>query len=160
TARRCSEWPYPPPTASTSPWSTTTRPSPSFRRCCWPGCSDSSRRAGFARANELKHRRDFMRTRALLLALAAPFAASAQSPDALQARSLAASCANCHGTDGRALPGSPVAALAGMPADYLLQQLRGFRDGSRPATVMHQIAKGYSEPQLQQLATYFAAQKK
>ena len=97
---------------------------------------------------------------ALALLLAAPFAALAQSPDALQVRSLAATCANCHGTDGRTLQGSPVAPLAGMPADYLLQQLRAFRDGSRPATVMHQIAKGYSEPQLQQLASYFAAQKK
>src|SRR4051812_4421357 len=101
-----------------------------------------------------------MRTRALLLALAAPFAASAQTPDALQVRSLAATCANCHGTDGRTLQGSPMAALAGMPADYLMLQLRAFRDGSRPATVMHQIAKGYSELQLQQLAAYFAAQKK
>ena len=101
-----------------------------------------------------------MRTQALLLALAAPLAALAQSPEALQARSLAATCANCHGTDGRAVAGSGMAGLAGQPRDYLLQQLRAFRDGSRPATVMHQIAKGYSEPQLQQLAAYFAAQAK
>jgi len=99
-----------------------------------------------------------MRTQALLLVLAAPLAALAQSPDALQVRSLAATCANCHGTDGRAVTGAGMPALAGQPRDYLLQQLRAFRDGSRPATVMHQIAKGYSEPQLQQLAAYFAAQ--
>ena len=99
-----------------------------------------------------------MRTQALLLVLAAPFAALAQSPDALQVRSLAATCANCHGTDGRAVPGAGMPGLAGQPSDYLLQQLRAFRDGSRPATVMHQIAKGYSETQLQQLASYFAAQ--
>ena len=42
----------------------------------------------------------------------------------------------------------------------MLQQLRAFRDGSRPATVMHQIAKGFSDAQLQQVAGYFAAQKK
>ena len=101
-----------------------------------------------------------MRTQALLLVLAAPLAALAQSPDALQVRSLAATCANCHGTDGRAAAGAGMPGLAGQPRDYLLQQLRAFRDGSRPATVMHQIAKGYSEPQLQQLASYFAAQKK
>jgi len=99
-----------------------------------------------------------MRTQALLLVLAAPVAALAQSPDALQVRSLAATCANCHGTDGRAAAGAGMPGLAGQPRDYLLQQLRAFRDGSRPATVMHQIAKGYSEPQLQQLASYFAAQ--
>ena len=99
-----------------------------------------------------------MRTQALLLVLAAPLAAVAQSPDVLQVRSLAATCANCHGTDGRAAAGAGMPGLAGQPRDYLLQQLRAFRDGSRPATVMHQIAKGYSEPQLQQLAAYFAAQ--
>ena len=101
-----------------------------------------------------------MRTIAFLLALAAPAAALAQSPDALQARSLAATCANCHGTDGRAVQGSPVPGLAGTPASTLVEQLRAFRDGSRPATVMHQIAKGFSDAQLQQLAAYFSAQKK
>ena len=95
-----------------------------------------------------------------LLAAAAPLGAAAQSPDVLYGRSLAATCANCHGTDGRTVQGSAVPALAGMPRDYMLQQLKAFRDGTRPATVMHQIAKGYSEPQLAQIAGYFAAQKK
>ena len=101
-----------------------------------------------------------MRTIPFLLALAAPAAALAQSPDALQVRSLAATCANCHGTDGRAVQGSSVPGLAGMPAGYRMEQLRSFRDGSRPATVMHQIAKGFNDAQLQQLAAWFAAQKK
>jgi sulfide dehydrogenase cytochrome subunit len=94
------------------------------------------------------------------IAAAAPLAAQAQSPDALYIRSLAATCANCHGTDGRSTDGSAVGALAGMPRDYMLQQLRAFRAGSRPATVMHQIAKGFTEPQLEQIAGYFATQKK
>ena len=101
-----------------------------------------------------------MKAQALLAALALPAAALAQSPEALQVRSLAAACATCHGTDGRAVPGSAVASLAGRPRDDLLAQLRAFREGSRPATVMPQIAKGYSDAQLQQLAAYFAAQKK
>jgi len=101
-----------------------------------------------------------MRKHVLLLALASPLAASGQTPEALQVRSLAATCATCHGTDGRAVQGSSVPALAGVPADHLLQQLRAFRDGSRTATVMQQITKGYSEAQLQQLAAFFAAQKK
>lgn len=102
-----------------------------------------------------------MRTKLLAaLAAAAPLAALAQSPDALYLRTLAATCANCHGTDGRTTTGSAVPALAGMPREYMLLQLKSFRDGSRPATVMHQITKGFSEPQLQQIASYFAAQKK
>ena len=37
--------------------------------------------------------------------------------------------------------------------------MRAFRDGKRPATVMHQLAKGYSDAQIDALAGYFAAQK-
>lgn len=75
--------------------------------------------------------------------------------DALQVRSWAAACSGCHGTDGAAQPGMP--ALAGVPRDTLAAALREFRDGRRPATVMHQLAKGYSDQQLQQIAAYFAA---
>ena len=91
---------------------------------------------------------------------AAPLAASAQSADALYVRSLAANCSNCHGTNGNAVQGSAVPGLAGMPRDYMLQQLQAFREGTRPATVMHQITKGFTPPQLEQIASYFAAQKK
>lgn len=101
-----------------------------------------------------------MRTPVFLLAGLLPLAAQAQSPDALYLRSVAATCANCHGTDGRSVQGSALPALAGMPREQMLAQLKAFRDGSRPATVMHQIAKGFTEPQLAQLAAYFAAQAK
>ena len=101
-----------------------------------------------------------MRPGLLLAALMGPLACAAQTPDALSLRSLAANCASCHGTDGHAVEGSALPALAGLSADYTLQQMHSFRDGSRPATVMHQIARGFSEAQLQQLAAYFAAQKK
>jgi cytochrome subunit of sulfide dehydrogenase len=94
------------------------------------------------------------------VAAAAPWGAFAQTPDALYARSLAANCASCHGPEGRTTQGSAVPALAGMPRDAMLQQMRAFRDGTRPATVMHQIAKGFTEPQLAQIAGYFAAQQK
>jgi cytochrome c553 len=30
----------------------------------------------------------------------------------------------------------------------------------KPATVMHQISKGYTDPQIEQIAAYFAAQKR
>ena len=101
-----------------------------------------------------------MKTLPVLLLAGLAAGASAQTPDALYVKSLAATCANCHGTDGRAVGGSAVPALAGMPRDYMLLQLKAFKDGSRPATVMHQITKGFSEPQLQQIASYFAAQAK
>ena len=38
----------------------------------------------------------------------------AQAADRNLARNLAATCANCHGTNGRAVPGAGMDALAGM----------------------------------------------
>jgi cytochrome c553 len=87
-------------------------------------------------------------------------AAHAQDAQAQRARSLAATCASCHGTDGRAVDAAAVPGLAGMPAAYLVEQMKAFRTGTRTATVMHQISKGYNDAQVDQLAAYFAAQKK
>jgi cytochrome subunit of sulfide dehydrogenase len=94
------------------------------------------------------------------LALCTGACAQAQDATALKARSLAATCASCHGTSGRAIDGAAVPGLAGIPAAYMVEQMKGFKDGSRAATVMHQIAKGYSDAQIDLLAAYFAAQKK
>lgn len=94
----------------------------------------------------------------LVVALAAlPLAAAAQ--DNAAARSLAATCANCHGTDGRAL-NTQVTPLAGLPKDFIVQRMNEFKAGKRPATVMHQLAKGYTEQQIDLMAGYFAAQRR
>lgn len=93
---------------------------------------------------------------ALCLAATAGIA-SAQDPDL--ARNLAATCANCHGTNGKAVAGSGMEALAGTDKDKLLQKIRDFKSGSKPATIMQQIAKGYTDEQMDLIAGYFAAQK-
>ena len=97
-----------------------------------------------------------------LCALAASSLSHAQTApaQALYTRSLAATCANCHGTDGRAVQGSSVLPLAGMDKNYLATQMKAFKSGARAATVMHQISKGYSDAQIDVLAGYFSAQKK
>ncbi len=82
----------------------------------------------------------------------------AQAPDAAQVRSWAASCANCHGTDGRAQPG--MESLAGANKDDMVKKMLDFKSGRKPATIMHQLAKGYSDEQIVAIAGYFAAQKK
>lgn len=89
----------------------------------------------------------------LLLLLCAP----ALSQDFNAGRSLAASCASCHGTQGRP-KGTAMPPLAGMKADVMLELLADFRSGRQPGTVMPQIAKGYTEAQLRLIAGYFAAQ--
>jgi cytochrome subunit of sulfide dehydrogenase len=75
------------------------------------------------------------------------------------ARNLAAACAICHGTEGKAVT-KDVIPLAGLPREHIATQMRAFRDGQRPATVMHQIAKGYSDAQIDAMAAWFAAQKR
>jgi cytochrome c553 len=93
----------------------------------------------------------------LIAALAfAPLAAHPQDNPA--ARSLAATCANCHGPEGRSVA-KEVAPLAGLPKDFLVSTMKAFQDGRRPATVMHQIAKGYTDPQLELIAEYFATRR-
>jgi cytochrome c553 len=74
-----------------------------------------------------------------------------------KARQWAASCAACHGTDGRSEGGMP--PLAGRNADELYTMMLAFKNGSRPATVMHQHAKGYSEDELKRITEYFSKVK-
>ncbi|MFL6563924.1 MAG: c-type cytochrome [Burkholderiales bacterium] len=89
-------------------------------------------------------------------ALMSCFLSAASAQDAQR---LAAPCAICHGTDGRGVT-KDVLPLAGVPRDYIASQMRALRDGQRQATVMHQIAKGYTDAQIDALAAWFSAQKR
>ena len=84
----------------------------------------------------------------------APFTVHAQDAG----RSLAATCAMCHGTAGHSVGGNE--RLAGMPKDEMVRKFKEFQSGAKPATIMHQLSKGYTDQQLEQMAAYFAAQKK
>jgi len=108
-----------------------------------------------------------MRTRRVIagavFALAASAAwaqapASAPPPPALPSNAgyLAGNCANCHGTTGNAKGSMP--SLAGQKKDFIVDQMKAFRDGKRPATIMHQLAKGYTDAQIELIADYFARQ--
>jgi cytochrome c553 len=90
--------------------------------------------------------------------LAAGVAAPAQAQDPNYARNLASTCFTCHGTDGRSVGGVPP-SLAGQSKAYLLQAMKDFKAGKRPATIMHQQAKGYTDEELEAIAGYFAAAK-
>jgi cytochrome c553 len=89
----------------------------------------------------------------------APAAAPAVTPvpTTTSAAYLAANCANCHGSKGQAVGGMP--SLAGQSRDYLVKQMQDFRDGKRPATIMHQLSKGYTDEQIALMADFFSKQK-
>ena len=100
-----------------------------------------------------------MRASLLLCAalVAVPTGATAQTPNPNLGRDLAASCAMCHGTDGRSA--GITESLAGRPKDQIVSTVKLFREGKKPATVMNQIAKGYTDAQVEAIAAFFAAQK-
>lgn len=85
---------------------------------------------------------------------AAPMLAAAQDAG----RDLAASCAMCHGTNGRSVGGNE--PLAGVAKADIVRKFNEFRSGAKPATIMHQISKGYTDQQIDQIAAYFSAQKR
>jgi cytochrome c553 len=97
----------------------------------------------------------FVITAALVAGVASPVEAQ---EDMYYPRSLAANCFTCHGTDGHSVGGVPP-SLAGQDRNYLLQQMKEFKAGTRPATIMHQQAKGYTDQQLEAIAGYFAGIK-
>ncbi|MBI5781457.1 MAG: cytochrome c [Rhodocyclales bacterium] len=71
---------------------------------------------------------------------------------------LSAMCSGCHGTDGSSR-GPTIPSIAGMNAEYFVDSMKAFRDGTRAATVMTRIAKGYTDQEIEAMAQYFAAQK-
>ncbi|QJD94072.1 c-type cytochrome [Duganella dendranthematis] len=92
------------------------------------------------------------------LMVATTAATAAAAPAISASARLAATCAACHGTNGDT-HGSTLPRLAGQPQQALSTSLHAFKTGQRTSTIMTQIAKGYTDEQLDLLAAYFAAQK-
>ena len=70
---------------------------------------------------------------------------------------LADTCAGCHGTDG-ASTGPATPSIAGNSEIYMVDTMKAFKSGERPATVMGRIAKGYSDEEFKLMGSYFAKQ--
>jgi cytochrome c553 len=73
-------------------------------------------------------------------------------------------CGFCHLPNGLGRPEN--ASLAGLPAEYIVQQVANFRDGSRkssvpslPPTLMIATANGVSDADLKSAAAYFSSLK-
>jgi cytochrome c553 len=66
---------------------------------------------------------------------------------------------SCHNASAPLSAGKPtLPTLEGRPVAELMTVLQAMRDGSRPATLMPQLLKGYRDEELQRIAAYFAAQ--
>lgn len=84
------------------------------------------------------------------LAVAGPAQASSPPPGA-------ASCSGCHARHEDA--SSAIPGIFGRDPAEMLAALKSFKEGSKPATVMNRIAKGFSDDELQAIAAWLATQK-
>jgi sulfide dehydrogenase cytochrome subunit len=88
-------------------------------------------------------------------ALAISAAANAAPPDGAM---LANACAGCHGTHG-ASAGMSMPNLAGQSKKAIVEAMKEFKSGARPATVMGRLAKGYSDADIETMGDFFSRQK-
>jgi len=95
----------------------------------------------------------------LLAALSGSLPGSALAGDAAAARAKVQTlCQNCHGEDGVAvLPGA--ANLSGQQKEYLREQLRAYRSGSRRGPQMSIIAKTLTDADIENLADWYSTIK-
>ena len=77
--------------------------------------------------------------------------ARAASPEAPLA---ALSCSGCHPASSNVQ--TPVPRLEGRKAAEIIEQMQAFREGKRESTVMDRIAKGFSDPEIETIAAWYA----
>jgi cytochrome c553 len=65
-------------------------------------------------------------------------------------------CISCHGADLKGMPENAFPRLAGLPAKYLIKQLRDFRSGSRENAIMQPIASALSDAEIVAVASELA----
>lgn len=78
---------------------------------------------------------------------------SAVSPAAAQAPNaalIAANCAVCHGQGGSGA--GDIAKINEQSPKQIADNMRAFRDGKKPSTIMNRITKGYSDAQIDAVA--------
>jgi cytochrome c553 len=90
---------------------------------------------------------------------AAPAPVAAAAPDLAKAQTIVTGiCAACHGPDGNSvIPVNP--RLAGMPAQYITQQLSHFKSGVRANPVMLGMSASLTPDDMKALGVYFSRQK-
>jgi len=95
----------------------------------------------------------------LLATLSGSLLDQALAADAVAARAkVRALCQNCHGEDGVALlPGA--ANLSGQQKEYLRQQLRAYRSGSRRDAQMNIVAKTLTDADIENFADWYSTIK-
>lgn len=101
---------------------------------------------------------DMKKALILSLALAGTVSTGAMAADIEAGKAKSAVCAACHGANGHSVnPMWP--NLAGQQDQYLIKQIKAFRDGTRTDPTMSPMAAGLTDADVENLAAYFSSQK-
>jgi len=84
-----------------------------------------------------------------------PIPKAALVGSAVAGKAAAAQCAGCHGADGKS-PTPEFPNLAGQQRSYLVDALEAYRNGTRKAPVMNQMAASLSATDIGNVAAYFS----
>jgi len=83
---------------------------------------------------------------------------SVMAGDIAAGKTKSAMCASCHGPTGISL--SPLwPNLAGQKEQYLIKQIKAFRDGTRQDPMMAPMVAALSDADIDNLAAFYASQK-
>lgn len=99
-----------------------------------------------------------IKTITLSLAACAGFglAGIAQAAD-LRTKAISATCMSCHGPGGKSLGAIP--SINGLEKGYFVKQMKDFKSGARPGTIMKRHAAGYTDAEFEAMGAYFATLK-
>jgi len=93
---------------------------------------------------------------ALFLGAFALISPVAMSADIAAGKAKSVTCSACHGSNGISMiPMYP--NLAGQKEQYLVLQMKAFRDGERKNMVMAPMAAGLSDTDIANLSAYYAS---
>ena len=72
---------------------------------------------------------------------------------------LALPCYGCHGPSGKP-SGESIPSIEGLPKEYLKKSMNEYKNGVRNNYIMGIISKGYSNKEIDALASFFSSIKK
>lgn len=82
---------------------------------------------------------------------------AAYAGDPAKGKTLSQTCAACHNVDGNSL--NPVwPKIAGQHTDYLVKQLKDFKEGKRVNSQMAPMVASLSDEDMEDIAAYFSSQ--
>ncbi|MCD8504438.1 MAG: c-type cytochrome [Burkholderiaceae bacterium] len=89
---------------------------------------------------------------ALMFGISGAAKANDLSAERIYHLSLAATCASCHGTGGVSVAGNDMPKINELTHTQIAEILRQYKSGEKTGTIMPQIAKGYTEEQIDIIA--------